>query len=283
MDAFESCCMLVPAEIRAKLVEYPKAEELRLRLHRKPSILLNGKELEFADFAVGESHILCVLERATGASMHSAASSISKGYINYNGLRIGICGQAIVSNGQLIGFRKYSSISIRIPHQLQVIPEEILQGIMHETTSTLIAAPPGVGKTTALRDLVRIVSDKGVRVALVDEKGELSGGAFCFSLGTHTDLISDMHKADAALIMLKTMNPDVIAMDEITSAADLAAVSNINGCGVSVFATAHGKNREDMLKRPIYRKMFEEGIFRQMLTISMLGAKREYKLERISS
>jgi len=152
---------------------------------------------------------------------------------------------------------------------------------MRELSSTLIVAPPGVGKTSALRELVRTASESNIRVALADERGEVSGVDNCFSLGPCTDVISHMPKSEAALMLLRTMNPDMIAMDEITSASDVDAVADISGCGVAVFATAHGRDREDMLRRPVYKKMFEKGIFSKLLKISLVNRKRVYDLERI--
>ena len=280
MDAFELCRSLLPSKLKEALLTHREAEELRLRCGRKPSIITGGKEKEISDVVLTENDILHVIELATGASLHSSAVSLARGFINYKGLRIGICGQAIYSNDKVLGFRKYFSLSIRIPHQLDVIPNEVTQGILCELSSTLVVAPPGVGKTTALRELVRICSDKGIRVSLVDERGELSGAGFEYKLGRCTDVMTDVPKAEAAIMLLRSMNPEIIAMDEISSAEDIAAVNEISGCGVAVFATAHGKNREDMLRRDVYRKMLSHGLFDKFLIISAKNGKREYTLER---
>ena len=83
------------------------------------------------------------------------------------------------------------------------------------------------------------------------------------------------------MMLLRGMNPQIVAMDEITVEEDLRAVEQIVGCGVLLFATAHGKDREDMLRRPLYRKLLTGGVFRELVTIRCLGGKRIYDRESL--
>lgn len=286
MNMFERCCRAMPADIRQVLEKHTDAEEIRLRCHEVPAVCKGGKEYSLGGPVVNEQHLLHILEVASGASMHSHSSSIASGFIEYSGLRIGICGQCIWHNGQLTGFRRYSSLSVRIPHEcLSCIPESIVNELKDKPRSTLIAAPPGFGKTSALRELVRKLSNEGIRVALIDERGELSGSfsePASFGIGKCTDILSALPKAEAAMILLRNMNPNLIAMDEITRYEDIDAVLNIIGCGVYVLATAHGRNLQDMMARPVYKTLFEQKIFDNLISISINEGKRVYSLERIS-
>jgi len=280
--AFEFACRLMPAEFRQAISDYSNAEEVRLRCGYKPSVLICGREQCISDSTVTEKHLLHVIDVATGASLHAANSFLESAYLNYHGLRLGLCGHAIYKNQHLCGFNKYTSIDIRIPGQTEnIIPQKISDAILLHPSNTLIAAVPGAGKTTALRELVRIVSDEGVRVSMIDERGELAGYNFDFSLGRCTDVLSFVPKAQGAVFMLRSMNPQIIAMDEISKAEDIEALFDITGCGVHVFATAHGSGIQDMMNRSLYRKLFSKGIFQNLITISLADGKRKYSLERI--
>ena len=144
----------------------------------------------------------------------------------------------------------------------------------------LFYGPPGLGKTTLLRELIRVISDRGVRVAVLDERGELyaDGG---FDLGRCSDVLSGISKELGAGMLLRGMNPQVIAMDEISRKEDQGVIQQIMGCGVTLFASAHGRDRQDMQRRPVYRELFESGAFKYILTIRMEHSRRRYVLETI--
>ena len=285
MNYFTAACELLPEPLGRELETFGDAEEIRLRAGKKPGFIECGKENTFSESIVNQNHILQVIEKATGASLHSALTSLSHGYIDYKGLRIGVCGQAVVSDGRFTGFGNYSSLDIRIPHQcLEICRDSIEDIISSGMESTLIIGPPGAGKTTVLREAIRCISNSGIRVAVADERNEISGsvqGIPQFDLGPYTDVISNLNKSSAAMMLLRGMNPQVIAMDEITEPDDLSVLSEIGGCGISVLATAHGKERDEMEKRSIYKSLLGSGIFKNLLRITYKNGKREYELERI--
>ena len=281
MNTFQYACALMPERFRTEIYKYQNAEEIRLRLGYPPGVVIAGTEHKLNLAPVTEKDLLHVLEIASGASIHSA-SSLQNGYIAYKGLRIGVSGQAVYKDGILIAFRKYNSVAVRIPCQCKgIIPCEITEHLSSGKESVLICASPGIGKTTALRELVRCVSDEGLRVSLIDERGELAGEDF--DVGACTDVMLNLPKAKAAMLMLRSLNPQLIAMDEITQPEDLKAIKQVSGCGVSIYATAHGRNFDEMIKRPLYRDLLSERIFENLLSISLENGKRHYRLERIEA
>lgn len=287
VDPFDIACTLMPDELSASLAPYRDAEELRLRAGQRPTVLIGGSETEFSSQRLHQEQLRRILEIATGASLHASAASMSNGFIPYRGLRIGICGEAAISDGYMLGFRSICSLAVRIPGLCSPSCRDTARSCMEEgPKNTLLVAPPGVGKTSLLRELVRQTSQRGYRVGVIDERDELSGihsGKTAFDLGPCTDVLVGLDKRTASMLLLRGMNPEIIAMDEITAPDDLDAVQNITGCGVSLYATAHGKSREDMCRRPLYRDLLEHGLFQQMVVISIRDGRRVYSLELLCS
>lgn len=136
--------------------------------------------------------------------------------------------------------------------------------------STLLAGPPGAGKTTLLRDTVRLLSARR-RVCLVDERQEVAAclnGLPQFDLGENTDILSAAPKEQGIELLIRAMNPQWIALDEITAAGDVRAIVRASYCGVKFLATAHAANRQELFSRPLYRALMEEGIFRNLVFLS---------------
>ena len=150
--------------------------------------------------------------------------------------------------------------------------------------SVLLLSPPGFGKTTLLREWVRLVSDAGHAVAVADERGEiaaLSDGAPQFAVGRCTDVLENCAKQQAALMLLKTMSPELIAFDEITAPEDVEAVSLCAHCGTAVLASAHAADVDDLCRRPLYRALLELHVFERAVVITREEGKRRYRMEKM--
>ncbi|MDO4982857.1 MAG: hypothetical protein Q4E35_04790 [Eubacteriales bacterium] len=277
---------VLPEHIRAYCekspVEYP--EEIRLRTGSSVKLVSGGAERDTHSPAVTAEDLSRILEIATCASLHSAADSLKNGFITYKGIRIGTCGEAVTRNGEIYAFSRYTSLNIRIPNPFIGDLRKEAEEICALRANTLIVSPPGGGKTTALRELIRLISDEGYRVSVVDDRGEIFPGSeqgSTFAQGRCTDVISGADKESACLIMLRTMSPRFIALDEISRRQEMNAVREICGCGVNIISTAHGANAEEMRKRKGYGELFDEGIFTYVLEIGADGEKRTYRLRKI--
>lgn len=247
-------------------LDYQHIEEIRLNVGQPVTICTANSEKQIWP-AVTQSDVERVLINACRQSVYAYNETLRQGYITLEGgHRIGVCGFGVVRNAELHTIQSPSSLNIRIAKQILGCASKLLPQI---TSSTLLMGPPGSGKTTLLRDLVRQISDvRCQRVSLVDERSEISAGVFGLpqlEIGRRTDVLINVPKAVASLMMLKTMNPQWIAMDEITSSEDIAAMEQIAYCGVSVLATAHGAGEEDLEGRPLYRAMMQRGIFKKVI------------------
>ena len=189
-----------------------------------------------------------------------------------------------VEDGRLLSFRQVTSLALRVPRAMAGVAEPLLPQLApgRELPSTLLLSPPGVGKTTLLRDLIRCLST-GVwinpkRVGVADERGELGVGSLRAFLGPRVDVLAYCPKAAALTMLLRGMSPQVLAADEITDPQDIRAMEQAAGCGVTLLATAHGGSLEDLRRRPLYRELLDAGIFQAFVFLTRQGGKRTYRV-----
>lgn len=271
----------LPAELKAEAgAAYCEGiQELRLRSGRAMTAVIDGKERTLG-VAVTPQHISALAMAAARGSVYAVQDSLKNGYITVDGgNRIGFCGTAVMKNGQVDNLRSLSSAALRLAREIKTAAEPVEK--LGKFTSTLIIAPPGAGKTTMLRDLIRRMSGQGRRVAVADERGEIAAvenGLPGFDLGVSTDILTGCPKSQGMLMLLRTMNPEVIAADEITAPEDASAVELCRNCGVDILATVHGIGLKDVAEKPMIKRLLDANAFQLIVTIS--GPDRQVKVER---
>ena len=294
---FRQAAALLPPRLRRWAeglgpAEQGAAEELRLRAGRPMTAVLPEGERPLSGEPVRQEELYAVLEIATQASAHTALERVRGGFFTVRGgHRIGICGTAVVRDGAVCNLRQLSSLAIRVAREVPGTSAPVLDRLWSEGEfqSTLLLSPPGGGKTTLLRDLVRALSDgeggrPALRVGVADERGELAGmcrGEPQFAVGSRTDVLDGCPKGAGLLMLLRGMNPQVLAADEITDPADCAALSLAANCGVALLCSAHGAGLEDLERRPLYRDLLERKIFRRLVVIRRTGEGRSYRVSRL--
>ena len=263
-----------------------RAEELRLRTGRPMTVVFPEGERPLSGEPVTQRELYAVLETATQASAHAALERVRSGFFTVQGgHRVGICGTAVVRDGAVINLRQLSSLAIRVAREVPGASAPVLDRLWSEGEfqSTLLLSPPGGGKTTLLRDLIRRLSDgiegPPLRVGVADERGELGAGELRYALGPRADVLENCPKEQALLMLLRGMAPQVLAADEITHPADLRAMETAAGCGVTLLATAHGGSWEELSLRPLYRELLGAGIFQKFVFISLAAGKRVYTVQ----
>lgn len=263
------------------------AEEFRLRIGRPATVLLPEGEKELGKATVTTRELNTVLEITTSASAHSVRENMKNGYItSRGGYRVGLCGSAIVRDDGVTGFSTLSSVAVRITKEIKGVSDQFMSELLEGDTfhSTLIISPPGRGKTTILRDIIRNLSDMGKRISVADERGELAAmrdGAPQMDVGRYTDVIENCPKDQAVMMLLRAMNPEIIAMDEITAEEDTLALKSAMGCGVGLIATAHAADLADLLSKELYKGVI--GLFKKLIIIGTSDGKRRYTISDLAN
>lgn len=203
------------------------------------------------------------LEIASKSSLYTKQQSIRKGYITtHGGHRIGIAGSAVFENGDISFLKDISTLNYRLASEVRGIAKDVMPYICDngDIKNTMIISPPCAGKTTMLRDIINSLSGEGVRISVVDERSEI--GAMCdgistFDLGEGADVLDGVPKAEGMEMALRSLSPEVIAVDELGGDKDAASVKNCINSGVKIICTAHGKNIEEIKKRTNIKECLE--------------------------
>ncbi len=202
-----------------------------------------------------------IFVQACGQSVFSHEHEIRKGYILVSGFcRVGICGTAVLENGQLKSVRDVTGMVFRIPREARGCGDRLFLEGVDLTRGLLVAGEPSSGKTTLLRDVIQSLStgkfQPSRQVAVLDERGELSGG---FDLGPCANVLLGYPKAAAFDIAIRMLSPQVIVCDELAP-EDLKIVEQSIFAGVPLIATVHA-GREELFRRPLCRALLESGAF----------------------
>lgn len=296
IQSYEQAAAVLPARLRkAALGESrahkAQAEEFRLRTGYPMTILLPSGELDTGVF-VEQTDIETLCNLATEFSRYAAVETLRRGYLPIRGGgRVGLCGSAVMKDGGCFNLKDFSSAAIRIPREKQGVGESVAPLLFQEGRfcSTVILSPPGGGKTTLLRDLIRCLSAggadfPGLRVSLADERGEVAvlyQGTPQMDVGPRTDVLDGCPKAEAVPMLLRAMNPQVIAVDEITLREDLTAMAMAANCGVGLLATIHAGSIPELLQKPLYEELLTARVFSRAVVILREKGTRRYQVEEL--
>ena len=277
--AWNELVSILPEWMRAAVDKQGRNElhELRLRLGKQPELVM-GKDWQRLNRCITAEDLKFCVNTASRYSPWSA-ETVSQGFITASGgHRIGLCGEAVVDGNMVRGIRNLTSLCIRVARDFPGIGTALCA----DKRSMLIIGCPGSGKTTLLRDLIRQISNGGSgSVSVVDERGELfpqSNGKSCFDSGSRTDVISGCSKTQGIEMVLRTMGPSTIAVDEITAESDADAWLHAGWCGVHLLATAHAGSLYDLRTRPIYKQLIKYNLFTNVI---VLNRDKSWTLERI--
>ena len=251
-------------------------EEIRIRADRFSTCVSKCENITIP-IVVSKNQISEILKEMCGGSLYAFSDTINKGYVSLSGgIRVGVVGRATVTDGSVIGVYDISSLCIRIPHRIFNVGEEICDILrrLEYKKGVLIFSPPGVGKTTVLRGVCKLLSsgDRPKRVVVLDSRGELS-----FDMNDKNmciDILSGYPRGAGIEIATRVMNPELIVCDEIGDVDEAMELVSANNCGIPFLATAHAGSIDELLSRTGIRLLFEAGVFGAYVRVSRAGNMR---------
>lgn len=293
MDRREELIKIFAANLRTifrKLsIDYQKLQEIRLRVNCPVIIIYDGMEYfvnDYGEFAkdAPNAHITTkeeiqeTLEYVGNYSLYAYEDELKQGFLTIQGgHRVGIAGKTIVDGQKIRNLKYISYLNIRLSHQIKGCGTWLLPYILNQESiyHTLLISPPRCGKTTLLRDLIRQLSNgtaerKGITIGVIDERSEIGGSYLGIpqnDLGIRTDIMDCCPKSEGMMMLVRSMSPEVIAVDEIGAAEDIYAIETIINCGCRLLATVHGSSMEDMERKPLLKKLVREKIFERYIVL----------------
>lgn len=300
MDKRRSVMELFPAEFRTKCEVIGKyadvMEEVRIRVNKPVCLYIEGKEyflgsdgelthLEEESVKPGIRQVEDIFNHICGYSPYAYIDELKQGFMTVaGGHRIGIAGQVVAEGETVTGIKNIRFLNIRIAHEVIGAADEVLPKLFEEGSflSVLIVSGPGGGKTTLLRDLIRQLSDgnscaSGMNVGVVDERSEIAG---CYigipqnQVGIRTDVLDACPKTKGMMMLIRSMAPKAVAIDELGSGEDITALKKVIHCGCKVLVTIHGDSLEELRHKRELKELFSEEIFQRFIVISKSGGKR---------
>lgn len=280
----ETILNFLPKNISDQISKIPpnqkeQLEEIRIRINRPIELTLKGAP-RFISYIIQPEDAFHLMNKISQFSIYTLEEELKRGYITVSGgHRIGLAGKVILEDGKVKAIRDISSFNIRIAREKVGIAEPIIPFIFQGSwLHTMLIGPPQTGKTTLLRDIARIISSGhsgknllASKVGIVDERSEIAGcvnGVPQLTFGYRLDVLDACPKAEGMMMMIRSMSPDVLIVDEIGRKEDAEAIQEAVNAGIKLIMTTHGSSLEEISMRPTLRDILNQHIFERFVILN---------------
>lgn len=286
----EEILRIFPPEMKSHIAlkvgkRWDRLEEIRCRLYQ-PVELIFEDQVEWITTIVPDKRTgVFLLNQLSEFSLYRMENELREGFITIEGgHRVGIAGKVNTREGLVKAIQHISFFNIRIARQKLGVAESLMPVLYTKSyENTLIIGPPQSGKTTLIRDITRLASsgwkDKsGRKVAVIDERSEIGAaiqGIPQHDLGSRTDVMDGCPKAEGMMMMIRSMSPEVLVVDEIGGSNDINALNEAIHSGVTVVCSIHGQSLEDLRKRPLVRELIETRTFKRFVVLGERRSERQ--------
>ena len=293
MDREESVLKIFPSRIRQALeqteLNMENLQEIRVRVGQPLLCVYRGREFFLAGngkleeqeknpVTVSGEELLETVSYVSRYSLYAFDEELRQGYITIpGGHRVGIAGKIVMEGEKIRSVRYISFLNVRLSHEKKGCADRVFPYLVKNGRfcHTLIISPPRCGKTTLLRDIIRQASNgndllAGQNVGVVDERSEIGGsyrGVPQNDLGIRTDVLDCCPKAEGMMMLIRSMAPDIVAVDEIGDYRDSRAIETVFHCGCRLLATVHGSSMEDILKKPLLQRLVQYRCFERYIVL----------------
>ena len=299
----EEILLMFPQDMRRRweqvAMQADSLQEIRLRVNVPAAVWIDNREW-FIDTegrlvnrwpqegVCRPEELDAILKHLCQYSVYAFADEIRQGFLTIQGgHRIGLSGQVILEKENKIRNLKYIRyLNIRIAHEIKGVADGILPYLYDEqgqAFNTLLISPPGCGKTTMLRDMIRHLSNgtvygKGMNVSVVDERSEIAGsylGIAQNDVGIRTDVLDGCPKQEGMMLLIRAMSPQVLAVDELGNEGDIRALQIASGCGCKLLATIHGTSLEEVRSKKYMCNIIADRLFERYLVLTRKNGRCE--------
>lgn len=257
-----------------------KLQEIRVKVGKPLNIVLDNTETIF-NYVIRREDVKAIIQKISNYSLYAFEEDIRQGYITIQGgHRVGLAGQCVIEDNSIKTIRNITSLNIRVCREIVGCSNSLMNSLVenNRVNNTLIISPPKCGKTTLLRDITRNISNgiskigfKGKRTVVIDERSEIAAcynGIPQMNVGMRTDVYDNCIKSEGMMMAVRGLSPEVIICDEIGTYKDMEGLMMAYNSGVSIIATLHGRNVEELYRRPVFREIVENNIINKVVVLS---------------